>query len=231
MKLCKDCKTKPVKSGSCKLDRFQSFARCEECHKLFKRAGARKFRARKRKEEMDFNISLIASGQQICSRCHRKKVLSEFAYSMPGRTGKLNKICDTCLTKIYASSKCYGKEFTPQFWRIKAYSCNSTARNRLERRRGYKVSLSDLEYIVKPQDLVQMFNGQEGECYYCRVDLTTETLSIDHKVPLSPDGHHSLSNLVLCCKDCNQLKLTKSDDEFFSFLRIYALRILSSNRT
>jgi 5-methylcytosine-specific restriction endonuclease McrA len=45
-------------------------------------------------------------------------------------------------------------------------------------------------------------------CFYCRVELTAETLTKDHRIPLSKGGSDWAANLVPACQRCN---CSKSD--------------------
>lgn len=36
----------------------------------------------------------------------------------------LNKICDSCLTKLYANQNKHSDEMTPEWWRARAYGAN-----------------------------------------------------------------------------------------------------------
>lgn len=43
-------------------------------------------------------------------------------------------------------------------------------------------------------------------CFYCRCDLSGETATVDHVIPLSRGGSNRADNLKLACKGCNQDK-------------------------
>ena len=43
-------------------------------------------------------------------------------------------------------------------------------------------------------------------CYYCKTDTPARKLTMDHVVPLARGGRSIKSNLVPCCKACNNLK-------------------------
>ncbi|MEE8394893.1 MAG: HNH endonuclease [bacterium] len=45
-----------------------------------------------------------------------------------------------------------------------------------------------------------------GVCHYCRVRAPAKTLTMDHVVPIIRGGKSIKSNLVPCCKDCNDRK-------------------------
>lgn len=52
------------------------------------------------------------------------------------------------------------------------------------------------------------------QCHYCEIDLNSENRSLDHVVPRSQGGVNALFNLVLACKDCNNLRGDMDYDEF-----------------
>lgn len=41
-------------------------------------------------------------------------------------------------------------------------------------------------------------------CRYCNAVLTYETHTIDHIIPASAGGTEDVSNLVMCCANCNK---------------------------
>lgn len=107
-------------------------ARCPDCHRKYKREKARERRAKKRKQLISSNPELEKSGFKICSKCFKKRHLSEYAVRHPkGKhgEGKRNKICDVCLTSIYSGAERFalGVVGSNSFWRKKGYSCNTAA--------------------------------------------------------------------------------------------------------
>jgi 5-methylcytosine-specific restriction endonuclease McrA len=186
------------------------------------------------KKRRDKKLALLAapddaSGRRVCVKCFRHKLLSEFSPRKNRRCQeKLNKICDTCLTRVYNSDSRRSSGFDEAWWRKKAYTCNTAGRQALAKRRGVKVSkvaLKDLDYVCKPQDLLQIFERQRGECYYCTDPLRPEATSVDHATPCDRGGAHHTANFRIACYDCNTLKWTRTEDEFFEFLRAYVLRL------
>ena len=53
-------------------------------------------------------------------------------------------------------------------------------------------------------------------CPYCGCDLTMDNRVLDHMDPLSLDGVHGVSNLIVCCATCNKEKYTTP---FFQWLK------------
>ena len=57
---------------------------------------------------------------------------------------------------------------------------------------------------------------QSNRCAYCRRVLTGE-VDLDHVIPLShskSDRINNYSNLVICCKTCNRLKLDRTGIDY-----------------
>ena len=55
-------------------------------------------------------------------------------------------------------------------------------------------------------------------CYYCKTDTPARKLTMDHVVPLARGGRRIKSNLVPCCKSCNNLKKNLLPVEWKKFL-------------
>ena len=51
-------------------------------------------------------------------------------------------------------------------------------------------------------------------CYWCNTSLKNKVVHIDHYVPLSKGGLHTISNLVVTCSECNLKKNAKDPLEF-----------------
>ncbi len=43
-------------------------------------------------------------------------------------------------------------------------------------------------------------------CHWCKANMTIETATLDHKVPLSRGGLNNFNNYVLACYACNQAR-------------------------
>ena len=221
--VCHDCRMKKEDGG-----RPDS---CEYCKYGKRILALRAKRAAKREALMACEgdlKKLEERGYRICPVCKAMRHLSEFSTNRSGGEGKPHKVCDRCLTLMYTQRA--DKEFGKNFWRKKAYGMNSVARRILAKKRNVPVAsltLNDLEYVCKPQDLAALYDKQDGKCCYCGAKLTAKTVSCDHETPLSRGGKHALENLALCCLDCNYLKLTRTADEFRTFAKEYARRFLS----
>jgi len=60
---------------------------------------------------------------------------------------------------------------------------------------------------------------QSGKCHYCTVGITfyrkkSNSLEIDHRIPVSRGGDDAVHNLVAACRPCNSLKSSSTEAEF-----------------
>ncbi len=79
--------------------------------------------------------------------------------------------------------------------------------NKSHRRRIQKKSTCDGS--VTTESLLQLRLIQENKCYHCQNVLDMDTpymVHLDHIVPLTKNGSHTLSNVVWSCRRCNLVK-------------------------
>jgi 5-methylcytosine-specific restriction endonuclease McrA len=53
----------------------------------------------------------------------------------------------------------------------------------------------------------------KSQCQYCGVIEAPKDMTIDHVIPRSRGGGNTWSNLVTCCKKCNQKKRDRTPEE------------------
>lgn len=71
-----------------------------------------------------------------------------------------------------------------------------------------------LPALKKRKDV--LYDNQGGVCHYCKNRFERKQWSVDHKLPRFRGGGNSDSNLVGCCRPCNNLKAFLTEEEFFS---------------
>ena len=54
------------------------------------------------------------------------------------------------------------------------------------------------------------------KCHYCGSNITAETATQDHKIPVSKGSKMTKENIVFACKKCNQAKGSLPYEEFKS---------------
>lgn len=62
--------------------------------------------------------------------------------------------------------------------------------------------------------LLRLAESQNFRCAYTGEELTPQTASLDHKVPLSQGGEHTIDNLHLVRQDVNRAKGAMDDADF-----------------
>ena len=82
------------------------------------------------------------------------------------------------------------------------------SRKNLDKRSAYENirrsrKLSNGIYYISGKEIEKLYSSP---CYYCG---SLSSITIDHVVPISKGGRHSIGNLVSCCKNCNSSKKDK----------------------
>ena len=59
--------------------------------------------------------------------------------------------------------------------------------------------------------LIEIYEKHGGKCFYCKSPViprftVTDPRGFDHLTPRIKNGHHTASNIVVCCRKCNELK-------------------------
>ncbi len=65
------------------------------------------------------------------------------------------------------------------------------------------------------EDVLSIYQSQDGECISCYVDFTKEPYEIDHKISLKMGGNNTADNIQLLCKSCN---VQKNDMDYHAWL-------------
>lgn len=67
---------------------------------------------------------------------------------------------------------------------------------------------------------VQALIQERDRCPYCFTRLHAENTAIDHMEPISKGGIHAESNLIACCKSCNNKKHAKPFNQWVNQLPV-----------
>lgn len=132
-----------------------------------------------------------------CTKCNTYKPVTEFRRRTKNSDGFDNQ-CKQC-TQEYYNLRCN--------WQLAV------------RRKRLTATYDEIEYLYL----------SDPNCHYCRKPLAPNEVSLDHKQPLCGEINNldktSIQNIAISCRDCNYLKHTRSEQEFFAFLSIYRERL------
>lgn len=97
------------------------------------------------------------------------------------------------------------------------YSKDWRARNPERRRASVKANKAKRAMALgrcAPEQWLAKIEYWAWRCYLCGVDLTSETLHMEHRIPIARGGTHWPANLAPACESCNLSKGTKTEAEF-----------------
>ena len=86
----------------------------------------------------------------------------------------------------------------------KQWVVNNRERHNAKSHRRRALELSVDRYEVTPREMAKMY---ASNCFYCGAKGKKE---LDHVVPISRGGQHSIGNLVAACVKCNRSKNSKT---------------------
>lgn len=146
-------------------------------------------------------LTVVAKQEQHCTKCKLLKPLSSFHKDKTKLSG-FRAVCKSCR---------YELEKDKNALYLKTLNGKASSANRKNKRRALINSSSD-NSITTPL-LMKKREEQNHKCYYCGLpfDYTTKrSVHLDHVIPLSKGGIHSITNVVWSCQKCNLLKSNKT---------------------
>lgn len=152
----------------------------------------------KQKQEKAKNV--LKKEKQKCTKCNKLLPLTEFHKDSTKLSG-YRAVCKQCR---YALEK----ESNAKYLKTEAGKISSA--NRKGKRTAAQKSTYD-NSITKTA-LEQLKILQHNKCYYCKCGLDfnkPRSVHLDHIIPLSKGGVHTISNVVWSCQKCNLSKGNK----------------------
>lgn len=156
---------------------------------------------------------------KTCSKCGEQKPLTHFEKRWDSKDGYRRSCRDCRAVQTSAAQQRWLERNFPKYWDLRAKSLNSWS----ARRKGKAGKIIQKSPPIQGKDLEILYET-DPKCYYCRINLERGKVVFDHKIPLSRGGTHDVSNVCIFCSDCNQLKATRTEEEFKEFLVDYVSR-------
>jgi len=163
---------------------------------------------------------------KTCTKCKQSKQLSEFNKNKNYKDG-FSYVCRNCKKIEQKEYRLVNKETIsikrklsiPTIHSIKSKTTSQrkwrrnnkemqreNARRSDNKRRALKVSTEN--GTITKESLDKLLILQHKECHYCGICLD-QTKQLDHYIPLSKGGPHSIDNVVWSCAKCNNHKRAK----------------------
>jgi len=77
------------------------------------------------------------------------------------------------------------------------------------------------QYDLSKKDIDKLIKEAIGtKCTYCKEEITTENMSLDHKKPQDRGGSNEIDNLEIVCQRCNVRKGSLTAGEFVMLLEL-----------
>lgn len=148
----------------------------------------------------DDKINLLCPVQRCC-RCNVEKATTRENFGTK-KNGLPRAQCRQCRREL---SREYG------------------AKNIAERRDRARKRRASLQRVGVVNEHLRyreaLLKAQRNRCYFCKNQITIDSIEIDHLTPISRGGTNEYSNLAGCCAGCNKAKATRTEAEFIEWRR------------
>jgi 5-methylcytosine-specific restriction endonuclease McrA len=144
----------------------------------------------------------LKEGEKLCPRCLFVRAIEDFPMTRAGQRASVCKKCFKVMTGAYDFD-------SPSYWTHKA--------NAVYQRAKRTDGVTNVQHVTG-DELRNLFETQGHKCAYCGIELTPLILAIDHKIPKSKGGSHTIENLQLVCHNCNISKFTMTDEEYRKYI-------------
>ncbi len=156
--------------------------------------------------------------EKRCSKCKEYKDVSMFGVASSQASG-LQPRCNKCMSILrkdhYLKNKTKRKKYSKQYFKTQAgkiVSINSQAKRKAQKLNSMDGSIPEIITYPLTIELHALLTKQDNKCYLCNTDISS-TKHLDHWIPLSKGGSHSIDNVIWLCPTCNLQKSAKVPSE------------------
>lgn len=209
-KTCSTClETKPVTNFHAKAiskDGYQN--KCKTCSAAY-------YKQNKQHKALKAALRYVEKREEILAYQHSyKKANPEIEIAYRERTKTIRRIKSKLRYQnnadFFAEQKRLYRAKNPaaakQYQKEWALKNPDAAKSKANRR--YQLLRNVETKIITDKEIRKLY---QGPCFYCG---NTNRISIDHIIPLSRNGRHSIGNLISACKSCNSRKQARTIMEY-----------------
>lgn len=149
--------------------------------------------------------------------CYKCKSIIQLEYFSKNKNNKdgYEKWCKSCVKEKYSKWREKNLDYDlkrKKEWREKNldYDKNRKAiwssKNLVKRRMSYhkrNIKIKENSFYISEKEIKKILRSS---CFYCG---SKNNIQIDHIVPISKGGRHSIGNIVAACRSCNASKCDK----------------------
>ena len=171
-------------------DRLNKICRCKSCQ-ANERTKQAKLLASKTKNLTD---------TKTCTKCGLEKHVFDF-HKKTSTYSQHRSVCKAC--RFFEERDNNTAYYKTEHGKLVSTNNQGTRRQQIYDTKDGSITIESLKALKEKQN---------HTCYYCKcaLDYTTpKQVHLDHVIPLSKGGLHTLSNVVWSCASCNSSKSNK----------------------
>ena len=195
MKECTKCKVskQTTEFNNYKANKDGKASDCRECHRKY--------------HQKVYGPKQLPYDKKLSDKLYREKNKEKIAKQKKKyRTEHKEKVA-----KQKKESSARNKETIIAYRKTETYkvsSINTRAKRKVNKLNGFDRTIPKKIHKIVTKNLLALLEGQKYKCNECNCCLVDNEKHLDHYVPLSNGGAHSITNVQWLCRECNMSKFT-----------------------
>lgn len=199
-------------------------AKCKTCMKQYKYDNARANRMKETAEQKELRLAKARAYDKANPEKGRAKRRRQYiahserirAYTRAYYTMNKVEILSKRKGRYINDAEFRAKEIN----RTREWANNNPQKIKVMNKRSHNLDRAknyDRVSNLTTGHIEQMYEDQDGRCFYCGIPILWELnrdIHTDHIVPFAKGGHNTPENVVLACQDCNAQKSDKTLEEW-----------------